>query len=126
MSGTLAWLSSSSTLIPFLLGALYQIIENFGNSSDDSDSSSSEDEQDYSDPKDPEIVAKAKKEIRETGEYTFTERDVALYNLGIGANEKEVQYVFEGDSDFQAIPSFGVIPQFSVSSGLARERDVMS
>lgn len=26
-----------------------------------------------------------------------------LYNLGIGANEKELQYTFEGDQDFQVI-----------------------
>lgn len=66
------------------------------------------------------MVAKAKETSIETGEYTYTERDVALYNLGIGATEKELDLIFEGDIDFQAVPTFGVIPQFAISSGLPR------
>ncbi|ORY86715.1 putative multifunctional beta-oxidation protein [Leucosporidium creatinivorum] len=97
--------------------SLESIVENFSNEGDSS-SSSSGDSNPYADSSDPEIVAKAKKEAIETGEYTYSERDVALYNLGIGATEKELDLVFEGDSDFQAVPTFGVIPQFAVSSGL--------
>lgn len=41
-----------------------------------------------------------------------------LYNLGIGANEKELQWTYEGDDEFAALPTFGVIPQFAASSGL--------
>lgn len=95
-----------------------QIVENLSN---EGDSSSSGGSNPYADSSDPEIVAKAKKEAIESGEYTYSERDVALYNLGIGATEKELDLVFEGDSDFQAVPTFGVIPQFAVSSGLPRE-----
>jgi multifunctional beta-oxidation protein len=36
-----------------------------------------------------------------------------LYNLGIGATEKELKWTFEGDDEFSALPTFGVIPQFS-------------
>lgn len=41
-----------------------------------------------------------------------------LYNLGIGATEKELQWTYEGDSEFAALPTFGVVPQFATSSGL--------
>lgn len=92
--------------------SMESIMGNFGNDA--------EDVADYSDPADPEIVREAKASAPEVGEYTFTERDVALYNLGIGATAQEVKYTFEGDEDFQAIPTFGVIPQFAVSSGISR------
>ena len=72
----------------------------------------------YADPADSEIVAKAKKTFIETGEYAYTERDVILYNLGIGATEKELQWVFEHDENFQALPSFGVIPPLATSAGV--------
>ncbi|SCZ87443.1 BZ3500_MvSof-1268-A1-R1_Chr2-2g04909 [Microbotryum saponariae] len=96
--------------------SLESIIDNFSNESESSSDENGDD--DYSDPEDSEIVKKAKESAKETGEYTFTERDVALYNLGIGATEKEVEFTFEGDSDFRPIPTFGVIPQFATSSGL--------
>ncbi|PWN86789.1 Thioesterase/thiol ester dehydrase-isomerase, partial [Acaromyces ingoldii] len=43
-------------------------------------------------------------------ESQYDERDVALYNLGIGANEKDLEYIYEGDDAFEAIPTFGVLP----------------
>ncbi|KAK3949116.1 hypothetical protein QBC32DRAFT_42508 [Pseudoneurospora amorphoporcata] len=46
-------------------------------------------------------------------EYTFDERDVCLYNLGIGAKRTEIKYIFEGNEDFEVIPTFGVIPPFN-------------
>lgn len=101
--------------------SLESIIENFSNEAEsakgDSASAAGGDSP-YSDSEDPEIVAEAKKNV-ETGEFTFSERDVALYNLGIGATEKEVEFTFEGDQDFRPIPTFGVIPQFATSSGLS-------
>ncbi|KAK0665114.1 hypothetical protein QBC41DRAFT_349810 [Cercophora samala] len=45
-------------------------------------------------------------------EFNYTERDIMLYNLGIGAKRTDLRYVFEGAEDFQAIPTFGVIPPF--------------
>jgi multifunctional beta-oxidation protein len=36
-----------------------------------------------------------------------------LYNLGIGATEKELKWTFEGDDEFSALPTFGVVPQLS-------------
>ena len=41
-----------------------------------------------------------------------------MYNLGIGATEKELKWVFEGDDEFSALPTFGVIPQFSAGIAL--------
>ncbi|KAK0450141.1 multifunctional beta-oxidation protein [Armillaria borealis] len=71
----------------------------------------------FADPEDADIVVEAKKMIVEPTEYSYTERDVILYNLGVGATEKELKWTFEGDEDFSAIPTFGVIPQFLASSG---------
>lgn len=68
----------------------------------------------YIDPEDPEIVVEAKKSDIEPVHYSYTERDVILYNLGIGATEKDLQWTYEGDDQFAALPTFGVIPQFHV------------
>ena len=46
-------------------------------------------------------------------EYKYDERDVILYNLGLGAKRTELKYVFEGAEDFQVLPTFGVIPPFN-------------
>ncbi|KAF5712704.1 peroxisomal hydratase-dehydrogenase-epimerase [Fusarium mundagurra] len=53
-----------------------------------------------------------KKEGKPT-EYKYEERDVILYNLGVGAKRTELKYVFEGSDDFQVLPTFGVIPPFN-------------
>jgi multifunctional beta-oxidation protein len=74
---------------------------------------------DYSDSEDSKIVVEAKKAKHGSTEYTYTERDVALYNLGVGATEKDLNWVFEQSDNFQAIPTFGVIPQFPASSGMS-------
>jgi multifunctional beta-oxidation protein len=50
--------------------------------------------------------------------FTYTERDVILYNLGLGATAKELNYVYEGSQNFEVIPSFGVIPFMNESGGL--------
>ncbi|KAK6957703.1 bifunctional hydroxyacyl-CoA dehydrogenase/enoyl-CoA hydratase fox2 [Daldinia eschscholtzii] len=51
----------------------------------------------------------------EPTEFTYTERDSLLYNLGVGAKRTELQYVFEGHENFQVLPTYGVIPQFDTS-----------
>ena len=40
--------------------------------------------------------------------FTYTWRDVILYNLSVGAGQKELEYVYE--KVLKAIPTFGVIP----------------
>ena len=72
----------------------------------------------YVDPEDSKLVADAKNaQEPELVDYVYSERDVILYNLGIGATEKELQWTFENDDDFAALPTFGVIPQFHASGG---------
>lgn len=104
----------------YYLGAISQhppqIAENFGNTdesaSDDSDSP-------YADPEDADIVAAAKKDVDAPSEYSYTERDVVLYNLGVGARETELQWTYENHEAFAALPTFGVVPQFEASAGLS-------
>jgi multifunctional beta-oxidation protein len=45
--------------------------------------------------------------------YTFGDKEVILYNIAIGATSKELHYVYENDSDFQVVPTFGHIPTFN-------------
>lgn len=42
-------------------------------------------------------------------EWSFTERDVILYALGVGCSWKEGRYVYENHEDFAALPTFGVL-----------------
>lgn len=72
----------------------------------------------YADPEDSAIVVKAKEHVPEPLHFSYTEKDVILYNLGIGATEKELQWTYEGDEDFSALPTFGVIPPFHASGGI--------
>ncbi|KAL2061791.1 hypothetical protein VTL71DRAFT_7169 [Oculimacula yallundae] len=61
-------------------------------------------------------IEKAKKAEGSGTEFKYDERDVMLYNLGIGAKKTDLSYVFEGDDNFQALPTFGVIPFFSAET----------
>jgi multifunctional beta-oxidation protein len=53
-------------------------------------------------------------ETKAESSFNYTKRDIMLYNLGVGCTEKELKYVYEGASDFAAIPTFGVIPAFVI------------
>ncbi|OSD06328.1 multifunctional beta-oxidation protein [Trametes coccinea BRFM310] len=97
--------------------AFMQIAENFGNTEEGAGSDGSSDSP-YADPEDSEIVAAAKKEAPEQTEFSYTERDVILYNLGVGATEQELQWTYENHEDFAALPTFGVIPQFQAMAGM--------
>ena len=44
--------------------------------------------------------------------FTYDEKDVILYNLGIGAKRTELPFVYENSDSFQALPTFGVVPYF--------------
>jgi len=61
-------------------------------------------------------IEKAKKAEGSGTEFKYEERDVMLYNLGVGAKKTDLSYVFEGDENFQALPTFGVIPFFSAET----------
>lgn len=43
-----------------------------------------------------------------TQTFAYTWRDIILYNLSVGAQQKELEYVYE--QGLKAVPSFGVIP----------------
>ena len=57
-------------------------------------------------------IEKAKKTPGPASEYSYDERDVILYNLGLGAKRTELPLVFENADNFQVLPTFGVIPPF--------------
>jgi len=41
---------------------------------------------------------------------------VILYNLGVGAKRDDLSLIFEGADDFQALPTFGVVPFFAAET----------
>lgn len=97
--------------------AMTEIMANIGTDSSDDDDDEGEDGGDnYDDPEDADVVKEAKKERPDATEYEYTERDIILYNLGICANAQELNYTYEGADDFQALPTFGVVPMFDAMS----------
>lgn len=48
--------------------------------------------------------------------YTYDDKEVILYNLGLGAKRTDLNWVFEGADDFEALPTFGVVPQFNAEA----------
>jgi acyl dehydratase len=55
------------------------------------------------------------------GEYTWTQDDVILYHLGLGAgvaatDERELEYTYE--KNLKVLPSYGVIPVFGALAGM--------
>ncbi|KAL8720772.1 MAG: hypothetical protein Q9225_002405 [Loekoesia sp. 1 TL-2023] len=60
-------------------------------------------------------IENAKKLQSDGTEFTYDDKDVILYNLGIGAKRTELPLVYEGSDDFQALPTFGVVPYFGAS-----------
>jgi acyl dehydratase len=59
-------------------------------------------------------------EVGEAG-FTWSEKDIILYNLAVGAGNpptepRELRYVYEGD--LVAVPTFGTIPPFAMMMGL--------
>lgn len=57
-------------------------------------------------------IENAKKLQSEGSEFSYDDKDIILYNLGIGAKRTELHYVYENSDQFQALPTFGVVPMF--------------
>ncbi|KAI1042520.1 hypothetical protein LB505_010887 [Fusarium chuoi] len=57
-----------------------------------------------------DAIQMAKKAKPQPTEMSFTDRDIILYNISIGASVSQLPWVFEKHPGFEAIPSFGVIP----------------
>ncbi|KAL8871386.1 MAG: hypothetical protein Q9174_002771, partial [Haloplaca sp. 1 TL-2023] len=60
-------------------------------------------------------IEKAKTLQSDGTEFSYDDKDVILYNLGIGAKRTELPLVYEGSDDFQALPTFGVVPYFGAA-----------
>ncbi|KAI8089330.1 uncharacterized protein BX664DRAFT_280191 [Halteromyces radiatus] len=75
-------------------------MENFGNVAEDEPEESND------------VVAKAKKIDFEELTFSYEERDVILYALGVGCKRQDLKWVYENDADFSVLPTFGVIPSF--------------
>jgi acyl dehydratase len=54
--------------------------------------------------------------------HTYTERDVMLYALGVGAGPDELAFVYE--RDLKVLPTFAVIPSFPAMMNLGGAMDV--
>ena len=84
-----------------------------------------EEEEEAAEDGEPNYVAaidKLKGKYGEDSEFVYDERDVILYNLGLGAKRDELKYIYEGDDNFQALPTWGVIPQFNAKNPFAFEQ----
>lgn len=51
--------------------------------------------------------------------FSYTQRDVMLYALGVGAGEDEEDLQFVYENQLKVLPTFGVIPPFQALAGLA-------
>ncbi|KAM9930372.1 hypothetical protein OXX59_000521 [Metschnikowia pulcherrima] len=72
---------------------------------DDDDDEEEEEDEDSDDEENPEKMPDPV--------FSWDDRDVILYNLGVGATRDELQYVYENSSDFQVVPVFGHLPTFN-------------
>ncbi|KAI0132251.1 hypothetical protein BJ170DRAFT_613094 [Xylariales sp. AK1849] len=71
-----------------------------------------------------QAIAKAQSTKSLETEFSYSDRDSMLYNLGIGAKRTDLAYVFEGHEDFQVLPTFGVIPAFDVDTPYSMDKVV--
>ena len=78
-----------------------QIIANFENVSGGSGSGDNESYEDAEDT--PEIKAAKQKQL-DPDDFTYTERDVMLYNLGVGAKADELHLTYENADGFAVSP----------------------
>ncbi|KAI8915798.1 hypothetical protein EDD86DRAFT_186096 [Gorgonomyces haynaldii] len=58
-------------------------------------------------------VTAAQKAQFKTATFEYTQRDVILYNLGVGAKKTELDFVYEANDKFKPVPTYGVIPAFA-------------
>lgn len=61
-------------------------------------------------------IESAKRMKAEGTTFTYDDRDVILYNLSLGSKRTELPLVYEGSSEFQVLPTFGVVPFFGATS----------
>ncbi|KAK6333914.1 bifunctional hydroxyacyl-CoA dehydrogenase/enoyl-CoA hydratase fox2 [Orbilia blumenaviensis] len=61
-------------------------------------------------------IEAAKAAKADGSEFVFDDRDVILYNLGLGAKRTDLNLVFESADKFEVLPTFGVIPPFNAAT----------
>lgn len=64
-------------------------------------------------PKILKAIEAAKNATTSGTKIKYEEKDVILYALGLGAKRTDLKWVYENSSDFEPLPTFGVIPYFS-------------
>ncbi|ORZ40738.1 Fox2 protein [Catenaria anguillulae PL171] len=50
--------------------------------------------------------------------HKYTERDVILYALGVGATRNDLQWVYENSEKFHALPTYGIITGFDAMNAV--------
>lgn len=60
-------------------------------------------------------IEKAKSLSSEGTPFEYTDRDVILYSLSLGAKRTDLPLVYENHENFQALPTFGVVPYFNTN-----------
>jgi multifunctional beta-oxidation protein len=63
-----------------------------------------------------DAIETAKKAKATGSRFTYDDKEVILYNLGVGAKRTDLNLVFEGAENFEALPTFGVVPYFNSDS----------
>ncbi|PGH06793.1 peroxisomal hydratase-dehydrogenase-epimerase [Helicocarpus griseus UAMH5409] len=86
------------------------IMENMSNVSGGKEESKGGDQQILS------AIEAAKNMKAEGTPFDYVDRDVILYNISLGAKRTDLSLVYENSSDFQALPTFGVIPWFNTAT----------
>jgi multifunctional beta-oxidation protein len=61
-------------------------------------------------------IEKAKSLTAEGTQFDYTDRDVILYNISLGAKRTDLPFVYENNEDFQPFPTFGVVPWFNTQT----------
>jgi len=69
-------------------------------------------------PVDPSAVGKK----LDSTSFTYSEKDVMLYALGVGAGTEDLQFTYE--ADLKVLPTFGVIPAFPALFAIGGAMDV--
>ncbi|KMU92004.1 peroxisomal hydratase-dehydrogenase-epimerase [Coccidioides immitis H538.4] len=84
------------------------IMENMSNRSGGSTAKGSDENQQILD-----AITAAKGMKAEGTSFDYTDRDVILYNVSLGAKRTQLPLVYENDDNFQPLPTFGVVPWFN-------------
>lgn len=65
-------------------------------------------------PIDPNLVGKELAPL----EYSYTDKDIILYALGIGAGAKPDELKFVYENELEVLPTYGVVPPFGALMGI--------